>query len=1757
MTIDVTPVNDPATGRPTLSGGRQVGDTLAASTADVADAEGLPATLPLQWVRVDADGESNPEDIMGETSATYTLATADIGKRIRVRTDFTDEAGSPETLTSHATGTVRAAGTANTAPAGANVTVLAAAEFAYVFEEGDFGFTDADTGDVLASVTVATLPARGALALGGEALAEGDSVSAGDIAAGRMAYTPADNADRADGYASFTFKVSDGTDESDAANTVTVDTAGRPRILGPPRVGARLVAEPVDIAAAAPAGGYAWQWVRAAGGAETDIPGANAVTYTTTAADAGRRIRLKAGFESPRGRRVTAVSEPHPRSGTMRPASSCPAPVFTGGATLSWMAELSVGLGPDEAFTAGYLGGSVTTSAGVPVSALRDPEYRIHANATTQTVELVETYLGDNPSGAQLNMELSAGMGDNVAGKLVLHVCDRSFPFADAEGAARQGLFTWSHTGLDWRTEGTRTLRFSYDSAAPTLVSTGLSGASLTLTFSENLDAASVPAASAFTVKADGTAADLAASSPVAISGRTVTLTLASAPSAGAAVTVAYEDPGRNQDPLRDLARNAVADIAERTVGSNAAPTATGGTVTTAEDTPYTFKAADFGFADADPGTELASVRIVTLPDKGALALGGEAVAADGTASRADLDSGRLVFTPATGESGDPYASFTFKVSDGVDESDPATTMTIDVTAAAAARLGALSLSEGTLEPAFDAATLSYAAEVASDVEEITVTATADDADATVAFLDGDDAALADADAAEDGHQVALEPGANVIRVRVTLEGAKATTYTVTVTRAGACPAPAYADGVTELLMAEMTAGAGTFTGSVQGIGYGREDEDFGSLEPAGFTAGDNAYTIDFVGDLPDTRDRFAFSLTSEPTPDDVARLTVYVCDTAFALKDRSEGGSHAATHSLFFNESELGLATGDTRTVRVAYDAPGTDATLAALSLGDVALDPAFDAATLDYTASAIFSVDGVTVTATPGDGDATVEWLDGDDAALADADADAEGHQAELDAGENVIKARVTAEDGTTTKTYTVTVTRAAAASADATLSALALSEGTLDPAFDPVIETYAASVANAAVEVTVTATANHAGATVEWLDGDDAALADADDAADGHQARLEEGENVVKMKVTAEDGTTTRTYTVTVTRAATGCAAAALASDGRSAAWTGTVTVGSYASDAGKSTETVVGRGYASGKQSAGSLAPKAFTIGETRYTVNDVFVYATGTWEESRFLYGYDNGTLLFSVDKALHDTQDEAALEASELKLHVCAAGSDSSEDFALSGATYETFGDGIHDYTWSMSGLDWSPPGGTRTVRLSAPPEEARAGPAVAGLPEVSEPAAEDGLYAEDERIEARVAFDQAVVVDVSGGSPVLGLALGGVRRDAAFSGGSGTPALTFSYTVPEGDAGAPLAKAIASGIRLDGATIRGGDGLDAVLAFGEAPGVVAVRVEDDAGVPGSGAGAGDGAWQAGEPVEAALAFAEPVLVDTEEGTPSVRALAGGGERVLEYARGSGTDTPVFAWTPGKGDGPVTSVLVLADSLALNDGAILSTAGLEAVLEHDGAGRSGRSAPALPEISVADAAAAEGGTLAFLVTLDAPAPGKVTVDWATADGTAVAGTDYAAGSGTLTFAAGETEGTVPVAVLDDGRDEDAETMTFTLSNASGATIADGEATGTVHDPGHQPLTGSFSGAPPEHDGTAAFTVTLSFSDEPDGLSYVTVRDSLFTVAGGTVAKARRLAPPSNLRFELTLAPDGDDAVGLELAALPACGEDGSVCTGDG
>ncbi|MCP4966486.1 MAG: hypothetical protein GY926_14805, partial [bacterium] len=103
-------------------------------------------------------------------------------------------------------------------------------------------------------------------------------------------------------------------------------------------------------------------------------------------------------------------------------------------------------------------------------------------------------------------------------------------------------------------------------------------------------------------------------------------------------------------------------------------------TVTTNEDTAYTFDKTDFNFSDID-GDTLVSVKVTTLEIAGALQLSGVDVTLNQVITKADINAGNLKFVPVANASGTSYDSFDFTVNDGTADSASSYTLTIDVTA--------------------------------------------------------------------------------------------------------------------------------------------------------------------------------------------------------------------------------------------------------------------------------------------------------------------------------------------------------------------------------------------------------------------------------------------------------------------------------------------------------------------------------------------------------------------------------------------------------------------------------------------------------------------------------------------------------------------------------------------------------------------------------------------------------------------------------------------------------------------------------------------------------------------------------------------------------------------------------------------------------------------------------------------------------------------------------------------------------------------
>ncbi|HEY7241459.1 MAG TPA: Ig-like domain-containing protein, partial [Burkholderiales bacterium] len=143
----------------------------------------------------------------------------------------------------------------NDAPVGANGTVILQQDGVYVFSAADFGFSDSD-GNAFAGVVVATVPPGGVISDNGTPVAAGQSVSAANVAAGLVRYTPAFGASGAP-YASFTFRVQDsggtangGADTDPVARTMTINVI--PPLAAGPGVDP-VPAPPAPVPAPAPA----------------------------------------------------------------------------------------------------------------------------------------------------------------------------------------------------------------------------------------------------------------------------------------------------------------------------------------------------------------------------------------------------------------------------------------------------------------------------------------------------------------------------------------------------------------------------------------------------------------------------------------------------------------------------------------------------------------------------------------------------------------------------------------------------------------------------------------------------------------------------------------------------------------------------------------------------------------------------------------------------------------------------------------------------------------------------------------------------------------------------------------------------------------------------------------------------------------------------------------------------------------------------------------------------------------------------------------------------------------------------------------------------------------------------------------------------------------------------------------------------------------------------------------------------------------
>ena len=286
--------NRTATGLPTISGTVQVDHTLTADISGIADEDGLTSvSYSYQWIRGDGNTDT---DISGETASTYTLVSADVGKAIKVRIIFTDDAGNDESLTSEATGAVAAS---VNRPATGLPTISGTVQVDHTLTADISGIADEDG---LTSVSYSYQWIRGDgntdTDISGETASTYTLVSAdvGKAIKVRIIFT-----DDAGNDESLT---SEATAAVTASNTLAT---GEPTITGTAQVGEELTADTTDISDSDGLidASFTYRWLAD----DTDITDATGSTYTLAAADEGKAIKVRITFTDDAGNDESLTSE--------------------------------------------------------------------------------------------------------------------------------------------------------------------------------------------------------------------------------------------------------------------------------------------------------------------------------------------------------------------------------------------------------------------------------------------------------------------------------------------------------------------------------------------------------------------------------------------------------------------------------------------------------------------------------------------------------------------------------------------------------------------------------------------------------------------------------------------------------------------------------------------------------------------------------------------------------------------------------------------------------------------------------------------------------------------------------------------------------------------------------------------------------------------------------------------------------------------------------------------------------------------------------------------------------------------------------------------------------------------------------------------------------------------------------------------------------------------------------------------------------
>ena len=1692
-------------GKPTIDDTTPVvGQTLTADESGIDDQDGLTsATFDWQWIRVSG---STDTPIPGATSETYTVVAGDVGAKLKVEASFTDDDGTEETVESAETATVEVP----------PLPRMSVARVASTVAEGeDAQFTVTRTVVTTGALTVNyRVSESGAMVASGEEGAQTVDFADGDTEQTVTVPTVEDNAHEADSVVTLTLTADAAWDLGTATATVTVEDddnaapTGKPTIDDTtPVVGETLTAARSNLDD--PDGltnPITWQWIRVSGGTDTRIAGATSATYTVVAADVGATLKVEASFTDDDGT-PEAVESAETDTVTLPMLSIDDASVDegdSGSVTMTFTVTLSQAA--TEAVTVNWTTqGGATATAGADYTA-GSGTLTFNAGDSSKTVSV--SVVGDNVDepNETFTVRLSSASGATIS-----------------DGTA---------TGTITDDDDTPTVTLNLDQNSITEAG-GVSTVTATLDH---------PSSEATTVTVSVSPVSPAVAGDYTLSGNLdLTIAAGETDSTGVVTMTAVNNnvhEGNKTATVSGTATNSQGVTAPQSV-----------TLTITDDeAPPGLSVADASVTEGDSGTTTMTFTVTLNPTTsgqvtvnwatadGTATAGTDYTAGNGTLTFNAGDSSKTVSVSVAGDNVDePNETFTVTlsnpsgadISDGTatgtitdDDAEPtvtlvlssnsitevnqestvtatldhpsseATTVTVSVAPDSPAVAGDYTLSSNRVLTIAAGATTSTGTVTVTSVNNVvdaphktvTVSGTATNTqgvtapdDVTLTIRDNDATptvtlVLTPASITEAG-------GTSTVTATLNHPSSEATTVTVSVSPVSPAVAGDYTlSGNLDLTIA---AGATTSAGTVT------------------ITAVDNDVV---AADKEVTVSATATNSHGVTAPDDVT-LTIREDDVpGLSVADASvaegDSGSTTMTFTVMLNPAAVSPVTVDWATADGTARA-GTDYTAGS---GRLTFGVGEDRKTVSVTVTGddvdepnetftvrLSNASGATIA----DAEATGTIRDDDDAPTVtlvlspDSILESRNQQSTVTATldhpsseETTVTVSVAPVSPAVAGDYTLSSNRVLTIAAGATTSTGTVTVTSVNNVVDAPDKTVTVSGAATNSQgvtdpqnVTLTIRDNDAAPTVTLV---------------LTPASIPEAGGTSTVTATLDHASSEET-TVTVSAAPVSPAVAGdytlsgnldLTIAAGETDSTGVVTMTAVNNNVHAGNKTVTVSGTATNSQ--GITAPQSVTLTITDDEAPPGLSVADASVDEG------DSGgtTLAFTV------TLNPVAASPVTVDWATADGTARAGTDYTAGNGSL-TFGPGDSSKTVSVTvtGDDVDEPNETFTVRLSNASGAAISDGTATGTirddddePTVTLVLSSNSITEVNQQSTVTARLDHpsseatTVTVSVSPDSPaVAGDYTLSTNRELTIAAGQTTSTGTVTVTSVNNTVDAPHKTVTVSGTATNSRGVTAPNDVTLTIRDNDATPTVTLVLTPASITEGGGTST----------VTATLdhpsSEATTVTVSVSPVTPAVMAdYMLSSNRVLTIAAGATTSTGTVTITAVDNDVVALAKTVTVSATATNSQGVTNPDDVSLAITDDD----------VPGLSIADASVDEGDsgstTLAFTVMLNPAAVSPVTVDWATADGTARAGTDYTAGSGSLTFGPGDSGKTVSVTVTGDDVDEPDETFTVTLSSASGADISDGTATGTIRDDDDEP-TVTLVLSPDsidENGGTSTVTATL-------------------------------------------------------------------------